>query len=549
MVLFFKKEHLSSFALLWLTVFLVFPLILMAYVSTLKRGEMGGVIWNAHTPEAYIQFLFERDLSDNWILNTDYLQIFARSISLAALTTLITLVIGLPTALWIAFQPARRRPLLVFLVTVPFWTNILVRTYAWMLLLRTGGVIDSALSALHIPHAPLQLLYTPWATGIGLTYSFLPYMILPIYVSLEKLDIRLVEAAFDLGANRLRVLARIIFPLAMPGIAGGIILVFIPGLGSFISPRASGRRQIPDDRQPDPATIRPIEKLALRRRPRLRPAGPGPARPLGRRPPPPPRRMNRLLHFPGAGLVAVLAFIFLYVPILVLIALSFSDSDSLAQWTGLSLRWYAEVAANADMQRSLRNSLVVAAFATPTATLLATMAALAKTRAPQRRSVETLLALPLLVPEIVGGISILLFFVLIGLPLGRTSIVLAHVVFLIPLAYLPVRARLEGLDPALAEAAADLHATPWQAFRRIILPLIAPGIAAGAMLAFIGSLGDVVISFFVSGPGATTLPVYVFGMVRMGVTPAVNAISTLLLAGSVSIYFLSTRISRRFRPA
>ena len=257
--------------------------------------------------------------------------------------------------------------------------------------------------------------------------------------------------------------------------------------------------------------------------------------------------MNRLLHFPGAGIVAVCAFVFLYVPILVLVALSFSDSDSLARWSGFSLRWYSEVATNEDMQRSLRNSATVAAFATPIATILATMAALAYAR-KARSPPETLLVLPLLVPEIVGGIAILLFFVLAGIPLGRISIILAHVVFLIPLAYLPIRARLEGLDPALAEAAADLHAPPWPTFRHIIFPLIAPGIAAGAMLAFIGSLGDVVISYFVSGPGATTLPVYVFGMVRMGVTPAVNAISTLLLTASVSIFIAATLITRRLRP-
>ena len=240
LVLFCKKELLPLPALAWLFCFLIMPLALMAYVSTLQRGPMGGVLWHAHTADAYIQFLFERDLDDSLVLNTDYLHIFARSILLAALTTLITLAVGFPTALWMAFQPPKRRTILIFLVTVPFWTNILVRTYAWMLLLRTGGVIDSALTKIGIPHDPLQILYTPFATGIGLTYSFLPYMILPIYVSLEKLDPRLIEAAFDLGATRLRALTRIILPLATPGIAGGLILVFVPGLGSFISPELLG---------------------------------------------------------------------------------------------------------------------------------------------------------------------------------------------------------------------------------------------------------------------------------------------------------------------
>src|SRR5581483_6354969 len=123
--------------------------------------------------------------------------------------------------------------------------------------------------------------------------------------------------------------------------------------------------------------------------------------------------------------------------------------------------------------------------------------------------------------------AILLFFVLVGIRLGLVSVILAHIALVIPVAYLPMRARLAGIDPAYAEAAADLYAPPWHVFRRVTLPLIWPGIAAGAMLAFIGSLGDFVVSYFVCGPGATTLPVYVFGMVRMGVTPVVNAVSTL----------------------
>jgi len=238
-----RKLHralLLAPSLFWIFVFLVLPLALMAYVSTLERGPEGGVIWNRHTADAYVQFLFERDLMDRLVINTDYLHIFGRSILLAGITTALTLMIGFPTALWMAFQPEALRTILVFVVTVPFWTNILVRNYAWILLLRSNGVFDWVLTRLGIGHAPLEILYTPFATGIGLTYSFLPYMILPIYVSLEKLDRRLIEAAFDLGADRWRALTRVIFPLCMPGVVGGAILVFVPGLGAFISPELLG---------------------------------------------------------------------------------------------------------------------------------------------------------------------------------------------------------------------------------------------------------------------------------------------------------------------
>ena len=235
-----RRSGLLAPALLAIGVLLIAPLGLMAYVSTLERGPTGGVIWTQHTADAYVQFLFERDLADRLVVNTDYLHIFGRSIVVAAITTAVTLAVAFPMALWMAFQPPRRRLLLVFIVTIPFWTNILVRNYAWILLLRNDGVIDWVLARLGITSQHLDVLYTPLATTIGLTYSFLPYMVLPIYVSLEKLDRRLIEAAFDLGANRWHALRRVILPLSMPGVIGGAILVFVPGLGAFISPELLG---------------------------------------------------------------------------------------------------------------------------------------------------------------------------------------------------------------------------------------------------------------------------------------------------------------------
>lgn len=261
-------------------------------------------------------------------------------------------------------------------------------------------------------------------------------------------------------------------------------------------------------------------------------------------------RRFQLWRFPGMRAIAIAAILYLYVPIVALVILSFSAGDSsLARWQGFSLHWYADVLNNSDMLRAIRNSLVVASAATTTGTVIATMAALA-TSGPRFRlqtGFEAMIGLPLIVPDIVAGIASLLFFVMISVPLGIVSIMLAHTVFAIPFAYLPIRARLQGLDPALAEAAADLYAAPWQGFRRIVLPLIWPGIAAGAMLAFISSLGDVVVSYFVSGPGATTLPVYVFSMVRMGVTPAVNAISTLLMLASITLLTVSYLLGRRLQ--
>ncbi|CUA83375.1 MULTISPECIES: ABC transporter permease [Gulbenkiania] len=225
---------------LTLFVFMVIPMGLMGWMSVLEPDTYGGVRWHALSLDAYVQFWYERDLDDSLILNTAYMEIFLRSFLLAGFATLATLVLGFPTALYIALQDERTRQRLILLISIPFWTNLLVRTYAWMLLLRNGGLIDSGLGALGLGSGALDVLYTPTAVAIGFVYSFLPFMVLPIYTSLEKMDWRLVEAAFDLGANRWTALRRVVLPMALPGIAAGCLLVFIPALGSYYIPELLG---------------------------------------------------------------------------------------------------------------------------------------------------------------------------------------------------------------------------------------------------------------------------------------------------------------------
>jgi spermidine/putrescine transport system permease protein len=227
-------------AILIIGVFMILPLGLMAYVSILERGEYGGVVWDDRTAEAYLAFFLEENLDGSYALNTDYLQIYMRSFGLSIITTVLALMVGFPTALYMALQGPRARAILVFLVTVPFWTNLLVRNYAWILLLRNNGLVEVVLRWLGIADGPIDVLYTPFAIGVGLTYSFLPFMVLPIYASLEKLDLRLVEAAYDLGANRLQALRRVVVPLAMPGIVAGSVLVFVPCLGAYVTPQLLG---------------------------------------------------------------------------------------------------------------------------------------------------------------------------------------------------------------------------------------------------------------------------------------------------------------------
>lgn len=258
---------------------------------------------------------------------------------------------------------------------------------------------------------------------------------------------------------------------------------------------------------------------------------------------------NPLWRFTGVRPVAWLFFAFLYVPILVLVVLSFNGGQSATIWESFSLKWYAVVANDPEIVRAAKNSLIVASLATLIATTLATLAALGmRGRAFRGQGLMSgVLGLPLLVPEIVTAVATLMFFAFIGLKLSLFTILIAHVVFCIPFAYLPIRARLEGLDPRLGEAAADLYASPWKAFWRVTFPLLMPGILSGAMLAFIISMDDFVITYFVAGAGSTTLPVYIFSSIRMGISPKINAISSLILVISIAFVALSYYIGQRKR--
>lgn len=261
-----------------------------------------------------------------------------------------------------------------------------------------------------------------------------------------------------------------------------------------------------------------------------------------------PRRQRDLKRYPGFGGVTWACMIFLYGPIIVIAVYSFNEIRSITVWGGFSFAWYLKAFQNELIQRATFNSLVIALTAATASTMIATAAALAMSRGRRFRGKEAVfgvISLPLMVPEIVTAVASLIFFVLIGIPLGLTTIILAHTVFCIPFAYLPISARLEGVEGYYEEAARDLYADPWRTFIHVMLPLMFPGIIAGYMLAFIISLDDFIITNFVAGPGATTLPLAIYGLVRTGLTPEINAISTMLLGVSIIFVSLSYLIGRR----
>jgi spermidine/putrescine transport system permease protein len=253
----------------------------------------------------------------------------------------------------------------------------------------------------------------------------------------------------------------------------------------------------------------------------------------------------------GFTTIALTCFALLYLPIVLLVAYSFNAGVSIAVWEGFSLRWYKSAWENEAVQSATVRSLIIATAASLIATSAAVLAAMATTRTKPWRGPTVAFALinqPLMVPEIVTAVALLIFFAMIKVATGYTGLwylIIAHTAFCIPFAYMPIRARLQGMDLSLEQAGSDLYGTPFKVFRRITLPQLWPGILAGAMLAFVISLDDVVITEFVKSAGQDTLPTYMLGQLRRVITPEINAISTALLAISVAMvtafFFLSRK--------
>jgi spermidine/putrescine transport system permease protein len=235
-----KRWYLTAPALVIIMLAAVGPLFIMVAYSFLGKGDYGGVT-SAFSTNAWFSVLLERDIFDDTLSFADaHMIVFWRSVRLAGLTTLMTLFFGFPTAFFITTRPERQRDIWLFLVTIPFWTNLLIRTFAIQELIRRDGTINNILIWFGIIDEPIQMLNTDFAIGFGMVYVYLPLMVLPIYASMEKLDFRMVEAGYDLYATRWAVLRRIIIPLVKPGVIAGSILVFIPALGAYVTPALLG---------------------------------------------------------------------------------------------------------------------------------------------------------------------------------------------------------------------------------------------------------------------------------------------------------------------
>ena len=597
---------------LWLLVFFLIPLFIVLAVSFHTRSPRGAISLPV-TTENYV-----------YVTSEFYWPVFERSFVMALYTTLICLVLGYPLAFFISTRRNTSiRQISLFLVILPFWTNFLIRTYAWRVLLAREGIFNHALQSLGLIDEPLQLLFTEQNVILGLVYAYLPYMVLPIYASLVRFDFRLVEAGHDLGGNDWTVFWRVLFPITLPGVIAGSLLVFIPTIGSYVIPdmlggvdgrmignliarnfRGTGhwprgaaasmilmgivtiglilyvlfaqqespmptqreRKRVAASRSFSTLPARNLigwlqtcldnQLLALRRRLTL-----GAELQVAR---------DRWLRRFGRVMIWALpicCFVFLWLPIAVLVVFSFNSSRSTATWNGFSTEWYRNILNNAIggetrfstdlMLNSLQNSLHVSVLATIISTVLGTACALALARSQFRGKALLLglLYLPVAIPEIAQGVSLLIFFDRVfdvlnawleGITgsaktfnFGYSTMIIGHVSFSVSYIAVIVWTRLLSISETLEEAAHDLGANRWRTFWRVTFPLALPGVLGGALLAFTVSLDDYVVSFFTAGIGTTNLTIFVYGLLKQTVTPEINAISTVMIAVSTLLVTIS----------
>lgn len=521
----------------WLVLFVFLPNLMIIGTSFLTRDDA-----------SFVKMVFTLD-NYTRLLDPLYFEVLLHSLNMALIATLACLVLGYPFAWFLAKLPHKVRPLLLFLLIVPFWTNSLIRIYGLKIFLSTKGYLNEFLLWLGVIDTPIRIMFTPSAVIIGLVYILLPFMVMPLYSSIEKLDKPLLEAARDLGASKLQTFIRIIIPLTMPGIIAGCLLVMLPAMGLFyVSDLMGGAKNLLignvikvqflniRDWPFGAATsitltiVMGLMLLVYWRASRLLNKKGGT------------RMIGRLLR--GGFMTAIYAY--LYIPIIILIVNSFNSSRFGINWQGFTTKWYSLLMNNDSLLQAAQHSLTMAVFSATFATLIGSLTAVALYRYRFRGKpfVSGMLFVVMMSPDIVMAISLLVLFMLLGIQLGFWSLLFSHITFCLPFVVVTVYSRLKGFDVRMLEAAKDLGASEFTILRKIILPLAMPAVAAGWVLSFTLSMDDVVVSSFVTGPSYEILPLKIYSMVKVGVSPEVNALATILLVLSLVMVIASQLIAR-----
>ncbi|HZB42203.1 MAG TPA: ABC transporter permease subunit [Ilumatobacter sp.] len=590
------KFGLALPASLWWVVFFVVPVVLVIAAS------FGSKVPNSAGRVSYSDISLDnyREALDGGLDGT-FFKVLLQGMRTTLLGTALCLLTAFPLAYLLAIKIRRGKGLLLAMLAIPFFTNFLIRTLAWRIVLAPKGLISNTLIDWGLIDQRLNLLDSRTGVQIGVVYNYLPLMIFPLFVALDRLDPALLEGSKDLFADRLATFRQVTLPLARPGIIAGIVLVFVPLAGDYITANLLGgaKGNMPGNlvasqftqAQNPPlgaavAVILVIGILGFLALGFLAGWAVG--------------RLNRVDRRAGtltaallvlvagtfalggswratltvlvAGAVVVgavvlysrlpeavgrtalwiwsaLVIVFLFLPLAFVVGHSFNDNRSMFVWSHFSTKWYGSMWDNEQMTGAVRSSFSAAAVAALVSVVLGTLAGITLARRPGRWTIW-FLALVLLVlttPEIVDATGMQLEFVQLGGPLreGLIPLWVGQSIFSIAVVTLIVRARMAGMDESLEHAAADLFATPFTAFRQITLPLIAPAILAGGLLAFTFALDNVIISDFVKAPGTNTFPTYVFGLAKTVMKPEVASMATVLIGVTLFSLVVAALILRR----
>lgn len=515
--------------IVWVILFIVTPTIMLFLFSFWKVQNYNIVYeW---TLQNYIQILS----------TTAYLKVLLRTMFIATAATIITLVLGYPIAFYLARNAGRSRGLLIALLIAPLWTNLLIRNYAWLTILGKNGLINYILLSLGIVGEPIQFTYNIWAVIIAGAYLQFPFAVLVMYTSLSAIGSEIFEAGQDLGARPFDILRRLTLPLSWSGIQLTIIFVFIPTLGLFVTPAFLGGATAT---MVGNLTVTFFEALSF-------PLGSAMATIIlivalvvvwlfGR------TADLEKIYAGGTGLrkgdsvvraglplklFVTVVYILLAIPPLMVVVSSFNPDRSLSfPPANLTSAWYIQLFENARVGDALITSMVVAVISAVLAVVLVVPAAyaVARGRVPGGAMLRHVMVIALMVPPLMTGFGMLLMFSSASVPLSAATVIVGHVSYVLPYVFLVLLAQQFAIDRNLESAAYDLGATPRQAFFRVSLPLMRPGIIAAVMLAFTLSIDEFVITFLVSGT-QQTLPLYVWGQMRTESSPVVVAVGSFMV--------------------
>lgn len=520
------------------------------------------------------------------------LAVLVRTLWLSITVTGLCLLLGYPVAYLMLRSSDTIRRVIALLVILPLWTSLLVRTYAWIVILGRKGLVNEGFMALGITDAPMTLLYNSTSVYIGMVHIMLPFMVLPLYAIMQRIDLRLLSAARSLGAGKTSAFFLIFLPLSLPGVLAGSLLVFIIAIGFFVTPALLGglsdttfvmlierqvnrlfnwplasamsvalllatlllvtlyNRVLAGGGNESPLIGRAISWILRIRAAATRPFTP--ARRLGREQS---RWAPLLLRLPlpsFSGVVGWSVLFFMVAPITIVFPLAFSDAPFLQfPPPGYSTRWFENYFGRPDWVRPTITSFEVATVAMVLATIVGTLAAIGivRGRFPGKKAMLGLLLAPIIVPTIVLAVALYYQFAGYGLIGTRTALILAHSVIAIPYVVVVVSAALEKVDISLEQAAWTLGAGRVTAFWKVTFPLIRPAVIVAALFAFLASFDELVIAIFISGTRATTLPKRMWDGVREEIDPTIAAVAALLITLSLFLLLVAEILRRRGRQS